>query len=164
MKKIIRALAVLGVFGAAVLFGEYEKRQALERIHDQAYSDVNFVDEDLAPYLEDFFFDAYDKGIDLSHVYSGDITVIFVDERYGRTLGIAWEMYNDDMIVITIPRKEWGEMNEAKRKAIMYHEFGHDILNLEHGTTPLMNASAGEYTMSKTDRQIDQMFEYYKNK
>ena len=161
MKKVVRALAVLGVFGAAVLFGEYEKLRGLERIQAEAYSPL-VIDEELDRYLVQFMLDAEDRGIDLWDIYGGDISIKFVDERYGRALGIAWEMHNDDMVVITIPRKEWGEMNEAKRKAIMYHEFGHDILNLEHGTTPLMNASAGNYTMSKTNRQIDQMFEYYK--
>ena len=40
---------------------------------------------------------------------------------------------NDSKIIIKVDPKKWADASEIKRWYIIYHELGHDILNLEHG-------------------------------
>jgi hypothetical protein len=48
-------------------------------------------------------------------------------------LALAFGMNKDNEIIIKVNPKEWSKATNEKRWYILYHELGHDVLNLEHG-------------------------------
>ena len=63
-------------------------------------------------------------------------------------LAIALGMFEDNKIIIKVNPKEWSKASDVKRWYILYHELGHDVLNLKHGEGGKMmfNYSDKEYT------------------
>ena len=58
------------------------------------------------------------------------------DFSYNDVVGISFGMFNDEVIDIYIDNSYWEEANSITRKKLIYHELGHDVLNLEHSTNP----------------------------
>ena len=48
-------------------------------------------------------------------------------------LALSFGIFNDEEIIIRVNPKEWSNASNPKRWYIMYHELGHDVLNLQHG-------------------------------
>ncbi|MDB2495459.1 hypothetical protein N9X07_04660, partial [Flavobacteriaceae bacterium] len=48
-------------------------------------------------------------------------------------IALSYGMNNDSKIIIKVDPKKWAEASLEKKWYILYHELGHDILNLEHG-------------------------------
>ena len=121
--------------------------------------------EDLNPFsLEDYIFvflkDAQDQGIDVSHVYQGEITIKF--DQYDKhivenpsVIAYTDAMNRDSIVNIVVNPTAWLDASPAKRLAIIYHELGHDILNLEHKGEegPLMSVYA------RADFSFEELFE-----
>ena len=123
---------------------------------------------DLDVYLKVFVQDAKDNGIDLSHIYDGEINLEFkVDTRVGETtIAYTDALGDDDTVHIVVNPNHWYKASPAKRLAIMYHELGHDILNFKHNSDegPLMSVYAREdYTFEELFELKNEMFEDYKN-
>jgi len=80
-----------------------------------------------------------------------------------KTLGVSLGMNNDD-IVIKIDPKNWSKSSITKRWYLMYHELGHDVLNLEHGEGGKMmfNFSDREYKWEEFFKDKEYMFNYFK--
>lgn len=51
-------------------------------------------------------------------------------------VGISFGMDNDDIIDIYIDNSFWETSEEMVRKRLIYHELGHDVLNLDHSEDP----------------------------
>ena len=49
------------------------------------------------------------------------------------TIGLSYAMNNDKLIKIRIDPQAWSESSAPKKWYLLYHELGHDVLNLEHG-------------------------------
>ena len=45
-------------------------------------------------------------------------------------------MFNDEVIDIYIDNSFWKDANSIAKKKLIYHELGHDVLNLDHSTNP----------------------------
>lgn len=58
------------------------------------------------------------------------------DFSYNDFVGISFGMFNDEVIDIYIDNSYWEKANSITRKKLIYHELGHDVLNLEHSTNP----------------------------
>jgi hypothetical protein len=60
-----------------------------------------------------------------------------VDARFeslqNGVLGVSFGKDNDTLIKLRIDPRNWAEASAPKRWYLIYHELGHDILNLEHG-------------------------------
>ena len=65
-------------------------------------------------------------------IIPGSINVEFSDLEEG-ILGLSYGINNDKVVVIKIDRDNWFLSSPAHRWYVLYHELGHDILNLEHG-------------------------------
>ena len=102
------------------------------------------VDKTLEPYLETFVDLAALKGIDLTYIYDSDITIKFVDYDIKNNVASAYGR-DKDKIIILVNRKKFAERTDEGRKYVMFHEFGHDILNfphLEHPERGMMEPTA----------------------
>ena len=80
-------------------------------------------------------------------------------------IAVALASDDDNSVVIAIDPESWSKASQAKRWYIIYHELGHDILNLEHGECgPMMNPYAkNDYSWDEVERDKGTMFEMYKS-
>ena len=83
----------------------------------------------------------------------------------GNTVALAFGMNNDDAIVIKVDPDKWQKASDAKKWYILYHELGHDVLNLKHGEGGKMmfNYAEREYTWEEFFEDKEYMFDSYKN-
>jgi len=103
--------------------------------------------------------------IDLFYVNKKDRLILF-KELQGETIAAAYKMNDDNNVLVLVDPENWYEANQAKRWYIIYHELGHDILNLEHGECgPMMNEStSGSYNWDRLERDKNTMFNNFKKK
>jgi hypothetical protein len=75
---------------------------------------------------------------------SGEVITSFkiLDEN---TLGLSYGRNDDDLIMLKIDPEKWANASIPKRWYLIYHELGHDVLNLEHG-------NGGEMMFNFADR------------
>lgn len=60
------------------------------------------------------------------------ISAIF-EELDDEILALSTGRNIDDEIIISVNPKEWYKSNSLKKWYVLYHELGHDVLNLNHG-------------------------------
>lgn len=58
------------------------------------------------------------------------------NSQYDDVNGIAMGMNNDSEIEIYINENYWRSASDKEKKLLIYHELGHDILNLKHSSDP----------------------------
>ena len=82
----------------------------------------------------------------------------------GNTIALAYSMNLDDKIVIKVDPSKWQEASVQKKWYILYHELGHDVLNLEHGEGGKMmfNFSEKDYTWEEFFEDKEYMFKAFK--
>lgn len=118
----------------------------------------------LDKYIDKFIMDAKtNHNIDLSYVNKKDRLILF-KELQGETIAAAYKMNDDDNVLVLVDPENWYDANQSKRWYIIYHELGHDILNLEHGECgPMMNEStSGSYNWDRLERDKNTMFNNFK--
>ena len=116
----------------------------------------------LDSFVDIFLNDCKKDGITIKHQ---KIRIIF-EELEGITIAIAYAMNLDNEIFIKVDPSNWQHASIEKKWYIIYHELGHDILNLEHGQGGKMmfNFADREYTFLELFQDKKAMFDYYKNK
>ena len=81
-------------------------------------------------------------------------------------LGLSMGIFDNDKIILKINAEEWKNATSLERWYTIYHELGHDVLNLQHGEGGKMmfNFSIDkDYTWEDFFRERDEMFEtFYK--
>ena len=120
----------------------------------------------LDKYIDKFILDAKkNHNIDLSYVYKGDKLILF-KELEKETIAVAYKKDEDNKVIVFVDPENWYDANQAKRWYIIYHELGHDILNLEHGECGAMmdETTSGSYTWSRLEKDKNTMFNAYKKK
>lgn len=104
---------------------------------------VNFYD--LEPMIKLFLKDCEENNIKLSSDYK--ITSTFETLDKGK-VALSYGIFNDKEIIIKVSPQEWRKASKPKRWYILYHELGHDVLNLKHGQGGKMmfNFTEEDYT------------------
>ena len=81
-----------------------------------------------------FFIDDYERNVNQK---SFSINRDNIDAKFTsldeNQLAVALGYDDDDNIVIRVDPVKWSKASKEKRWYILYHELGHDILNLDHG-------------------------------
>jgi hypothetical protein len=118
---------------------------------------------DLEPMIKLFLKDCKLNNIKLSSDYK--ITSIFEPLNDG-VLALSSGIFNDEEIIIKVNPKEWRGASNSKRWYILYHELGHDVLNLQHGQGGKMmfNYTEEDYTWDEFFEDRDYMFNSMKSK
>lgn len=86
----------------------------------------------LLEYLDEFVEDAAEYGVDLNYVYNEPIVIRVTDDiangigTHARSYGVGKKG-----IFVFFLSDIWYKRDYFKRKIILYHEFGHDILNIK---------------------------------
>jgi len=89
------------------------------------------VDPELEIYLDRFVDLAKLRGIDVSDIYNHDIVIKFTDYDNKNHVATAYRRDKDGIFII-VHKDRFMNRTEEGRKYVMWHEFGHDILNFKH--------------------------------
>jgi hypothetical protein len=125
-------------------------------------TDIREVDTySIESMIDIFLKDSKAQGININKDQEIKATFEIID---GITLGLAYEMNNDKKIRLVIDPKLWSAASLQKKWYILYHELGHDVLNLEHGQGGKMmfNFADREYTWNEFLDDKMTMFQYVK--
>ena len=81
------------------------------------------------------------------------------------TIALSYGINNSNIILKVDPEK-WVKSSTVKKWYILYHELGHDVLNLEHGQGGRMmfNFPTSEYSWIDFFKDRNNMFEIYNNR
>ena len=122
MKKTIITFAfcVLAAIGIRVAMN-------WDDIRDPKYN----VDPELEQYLNSFVNLAELNGIDLSYIYNEDIYIGFTDKENDNRVATAFKRDRKGIAII-VDKEKFAARTDEGRKYVMFHEFGHDILNFPH--------------------------------
>ena len=126
------------------------------------YNVANLNQFDLHAFLTVFVKDAKENfGLDFSYIYNYEVDLEFnstVRKAGSKTIAYTDALGDNKRVHIVVIPAKWSKMTPAERLAVMYHELGHDILNLDHKAEkgPLMSVYA---TRGQT---FDQLFELRK--
>ena len=69
----------------------------------------------------------------MGNFYNQTINISFKSTKNSQ-LAIALGMNNDNVINIVVDPEKWSALSDSKRLYVIYHEMGHDLFNLNHGT------------------------------
>lgn len=123
--------------------------------------DVNVYD--LEAMIRLFLKDCEQNNIKLSSDYKITSTFETLDKG---VLAKAYGIFNDEEIIIKVNPQDWSQASNPKRWYILYHELGHDVLNLQHGQGGKMmfNYSEKDYYWGDFIKDKDYMFSSMKSK
>ncbi len=149
----------------------------LERYSEQSEKGNNAIDElqfniegadirkinqyDLEAMVKVFLKDCKKNNLTVPKIETLDVKFAPLE---GNTLALA-NGYNDDNIIkIVVDDVEWTKASIEKRWYVLYHELGHDVLNLEHGQGGKMMFSLAEKEYSWDDffKDKEYMFNFKK--
>ncbi len=84
----------------------------------------------------------------------------------GKTLGLSYGINNDNKIELKIDPLKWENSSIPKRWYLIYHELGHDVLNLKHGNGGKMmfNFADKGYSWKEFWEDKNYMFNSYKRR
>ena len=156
MAKLLLSLAIMAIIGMATDIKRISKRTAAI---DMTIRTVD-VDRELQPYLMEFDRVMHNAGIDVK--YGSLVVIKFLPMRDG-LLGVAWGM-NHDVTVIHINPVLWATMSHQDKRMVMFHELAHDVFNLKHWSTLIMNPVKPQLTdKAFVDNAINLLIKHIKD-
>lgn len=144
-RTIVWIVSLLIVSILSVFYNNYKRLNRLEKSIRSSYSWEN---PEANSYMEDFlrefqikddfkhkeikFIEKFPEQFDPRQI----ILDIEDDLELNDLVGISYGMYRDTVIDIYIDNSFWKTSKKSIRKRLIYHELGHDILNLSHSEDP----------------------------
>ena len=82
----------------------------------------------------------------------------------GNTIALSYGFDNDSTIIIKVDPEKWANASKEKRWYVLYHELGHDVLNLDHGEGGKMmfNFADRDYSWNEFFKDKKYMFDFVK--
>ena len=117
---------------------------------------------DLKAMVNYFIDDCKNNNINIS--FRDNIIIEFV-ELDANVIGVSSGRNNDSVINLKIDPENWAKSSLQKKWYLLYHELGHDVLNLGHGEGGKMmfNFIDRDYKWEEFINDKNYMFNYYKN-
>lgn len=137
------------------------KKEALKNLRnnigDKNIEEINTYD--LQEMVQFFLDDCKRSNINVPSIKTLSATFEPLEEG---VIALAFGMNNDDQIVIRVDPTNWQKSDLIKKWYVIYHELGHDVLNLDHGEGGKMmfNFADREYTWDEFYNDKDYMFNY----
>jgi hypothetical protein len=115
---------------------------------------------DLRLMIDIFLLDCKNNGITVN---KGKVNSLF-ETLEGDLLGISYGYNNDNLIELKVDPTKWEKSSIPKRWYLIYHELGHDVLNLNHGNGGKMmfNFADKGYSWKEFWDDRNYMFESYR--
>ena len=128
------------------------------KIEIAGYKISNLNIYDLESLVRVFLEDCKDHGVEVKSLISATF-----NNLNDNTIALAFGGNNDREIVIKVDPILWKDSSIQKKMYILYHELGHDVLNLEHGQGGKMmfNFADREYSWDEFFKDKEYMFSYY---
>ena len=128
------------------------------KIDGKRLSNVDLYD--LREMIKIFISDCRVNGID---ILPNNIKATF-DELPEGTVALASGFNNDNQIIIKADPAKWQNASPSKKWYVLYHELGHDVLNLDHGEGGKMmfNYVDRDYSWDEWLNDKKYMFNSYK--
>lgn len=101
-----------------------------------------FMDEEFEPYYESFLQEAESYEVPVDFSFS---STSFVDKLETGTAGICISTKN-----VIVSRQLWGVLSPVERQVLLYHEWGHCILNRSHNEKTLVGENCPASMMYPT--------------
>lgn len=140
---------------------EANKKSTLKNLRDNIgqtnIRDVNTYD--LQEMVQFFLDDCKRSNINVPKIETLSATFEPLDEG---VIALAYGMNDDDKIIIRVDPSAWQNSDSIKKWYVLYHELGHDVLNLDHGEGGKMmfNFADREYSWDEFYTDKDYMFNY----
>jgi len=154
-------------------FGDYYLLD--ERNYEIGGVDITTIDtynleEMVRFFLRDLFFYSqnYDKtfyNLPSQSFYEDEINITF-ETLDGNSIALAYGLNIEKRIIIKVDPSNWKYSSLPEKWYVLYHELGHDKLNLKHGQGGVMmfNFVDKDYTWKEFFDHREIMFNYYFNK
>jgi hypothetical protein len=83
----------------------------------------------------------------------------------GNLIALSYALGDDSSIIIKVDPNKWANASIEKKWYVLYHELGHDVLNLEHGQGGKMmfNFADKEYSWDDFFKDKEYMLSFNKN-
>lgn len=122
--------------------------------------EVEVNEYDLKSMVEVFLNDCRNNNISI--VANNTIKATF-ETLDGGAIALSYGYNDDSMILLKVDPEMWANSSKEKRWYVLYHELGHDVLNLDHGEGGKMmfNFIDKEYTWEDFVTDRDYMFKSY---
>ena len=104
-----------------------KKKSKNLKIGDNSIFDINLYD--MRAMVEVFIDDCIKNNI----IKEKNSIKITFESLTGYTIAIAEGMFEDGKIIVKVDPRKWELASPSKKWYVLYHELGHDYLNLEHG-------------------------------
>jgi len=129
-------------------------------INDQDMREIN--EYDLEKMVSFFLRDCEKNNINVPDIST--LKARFVPLE-GNTIALAYGKGDDSIIYIEVDPEKWAESSSQKRWYVLYHELGHDVLNLDHGQAGKMmfNFANRDYTWDEFFEDKQYMFKSINN-
>ena len=116
----------------------------------------------LKPYVKEYI-DSMESN-DVRIPWGNDLVLIdFTVSLPNSILGIAHGMDINNITLIGINLRTWNGLKHEEKRLLMFHELTHDVFNIEHFETPLMDTPMPKYvTRRKVDAYLRELIKYIK--
>tara|TARA_X000000950_G_C13840218_1_gene629893 strand:+ start:402 stop:1559 length:1158 start_codon:yes stop_codon:yes gene_type:complete len=137
------------------------KKDTLKNLRDNI-GDTNIEDintYDLQEMVQFFLDDCKRSNIKVPKIETLSATFEPLDEG---VIALAYGMNDDDKIIIRVDPSAWQNSGLIKKWYVLYHELGHDVLNLDHGEGGKMmfNFADRDYNWDEFYIDKEYMFNY----
>ena len=117
---------------------------------------------DLEAMVKYFLDDCQSNNIKIPESYTINATF---EPLEGNLIALSYAFGNDTLIKIKVDPEKWAKSSIEKRWYVLYHELGHDVLNLDHGQGGKMMFNFADKEYSWDDFFVDKTYMYnYINK
>lgn len=144
MKRINQVLATILLLSFCFITGSITYQEVLQYNNNQYKPETIVVNKYLSPYVNEYV--SILRNNDIKIPWGNDI--VFIDMNGGLPrgiLGVAWGMNIDNITLISINASSWRFLSDSQKKYLVFHELTHDIFNLKHFDTQLMNTPMPTY-------------------
>jgi hypothetical protein len=112
---------------------------------------------DLEAMIKYFLEDCQSNNIKILESYSINATF---EPLEGNLIALSYASGNDTLIKIKVDPEKWAKSSIEKRWYVLYHELGHDVLNLDHGQGGKMMFNFADKEYSWDDFFVDKAYMY----
>ena len=136
MEQFLTVVSLIIVVGLGTGYNSMVKDSG--PVKSQYNPNIVAISYDLRYLVNDYINTLESNGIKLP--YGRDLVLIdFSMSLPDNVLGMALGMNVDNVTVVLINGNKWFELSDNQKKLLVFHELSHDIFNLYHFSTPVMD-------------------------
>ena len=164
MKKILLLFVVLG-FTKTIAQERYKRNLYFETINHPEAVFNNSLKNETEDKMVKIATAVFVAKTFTPYIYDKDFSISFGDiyNKKDRQLAISMGGNLDCKVEIILDRKKWVKLSQLQKFYLIWHELGHDVLNLDHMKTGIMREelpSRYSLTPESIFRDLDKLQRY----